>query len=599
MYLATVLLVGALGVFVGYLFTAVRNGPGRAARLIGHTLRLGWQELRSVSLRRVYAMSRLAFQESVRRKVVVVFGLFLLLLMFAAWFLDRGTDHPARLYLSFVLTSTNYLILILAVLLGTFSLPADIKNRTIYTIVTKPVRGWEIVLGRILGFVAIGTLFLVVMSLLSYLFVIRGLDHRHEIVMSDLTETQVEQRGNMVTVRQGETSVDNPRRPTHRHEVTINPDGSVAVEANEDHIHLVSLNDDGSYEIGAPAGQLQARIPRYGKLHFLGRDGKPKERGVNVGNEWGYRSYIEGQTLATAIWTFDGITEREFKEGVPLEMTLRVFRTYKGEIERGIFGSIQVVETVPDDLPVDDPRRDLEQRRRFEAVNFVAQEFTADQHTIPRKYQGIEPDGSLREMDLFQDLIHDGKFELWITCGERAQYFGAAQADIYIRAREGYFGLNFVKSFLGIWFQMVIITSFSVVFSTFLNGAVSLLATIASFVLGFFANFVVGLQTGKVEGGGPIEAMVRLFTQKNQTLTIDAGAATPVMKAFDYVLTLGMRAISSVMPNYGDFNTSRFLAYGFDIDSSLIGQHAAITLGFVVALTTVGYFFFKTREIAA
>ena len=78
-------------------------------------------------------------------------------MLFAGWYLDPRSSDPARLYISFVLTATNYLILLLALFISTFSLPADIKSRTIYTIVTKPVRATEIVLGRMLGF--IGALF--------------------------------------------------------------------------------------------------------------------------------------------------------------------------------------------------------------------------------------------------------------------------------------------------------------------------------------------------------------------------------------------------------------------------------------------------------
>ena len=74
---------------------------------------------------------------------------------------SRPVYNPARVYLSFVLTSTNYLVLLMALLLSAFSLPNDIKNRTIYTVVTKPIRASEIVLGRTLGFAAVGTAMLV------------------------------------------------------------------------------------------------------------------------------------------------------------------------------------------------------------------------------------------------------------------------------------------------------------------------------------------------------------------------------------------------------------------------------------------------------
>ncbi len=56
-----------------------------------------------------------------------------------------------------MLTATSYLVLLLALFLSAFSLPADIQSRTLHTVVTKPVRPSEIVLGRILGFTIVGT----------------------------------------------------------------------------------------------------------------------------------------------------------------------------------------------------------------------------------------------------------------------------------------------------------------------------------------------------------------------------------------------------------------------------------------------------------
>ena len=127
------------------------------------------------------ALSWLAVKESIRRRVVVVFAIFILVLLYAGWFLDPKSTNPALLYLSFVLTATSYLVLLMALFLSTLSLPADIKNRTLHTVVTKPVRMSEIVLGRIFGFMAIGTFLLVVMGVISYVFVIRGLAHTHEL----------------------------------------------------------------------------------------------------------------------------------------------------------------------------------------------------------------------------------------------------------------------------------------------------------------------------------------------------------------------------------------------------------------------------------
>ncbi len=75
------------------------------------------------------------------------------------------------------MSTTSYLVLLLALFLSVFSLPGDLKNKTLHTVVTKPVRHSEIVLGRIIGFTVVCTFLLAVMGVLSYLFVVRGLAH--------------------------------------------------------------------------------------------------------------------------------------------------------------------------------------------------------------------------------------------------------------------------------------------------------------------------------------------------------------------------------------------------------------------------------------
>ena len=79
---------------------------------------------------------------------------------------------------------------------------------------------------------------------------------------------------------------------------------------------------------------FRARVPVLGKLRFKDPKGADIAKGISVGNEWAYRSYIEGGSLAAAIWTFEGINAQSFPDGLPLELTVSVFRTYKGDIER-------------------------------------------------------------------------------------------------------------------------------------------------------------------------------------------------------------------------------------------------------------------------
>ena len=55
----------------------------------------------------------------------------------------------------------------------------------------------------------------------------------------------------------------------------------------------------------------------------------------------------------------------------------------------------------------------------------------------------------------------DGRLEIRLQCLEPQQYFGMAQADLYIRAADGSFAWNFCKGYLGIWLQMVLVIAWA------------------------------------------------------------------------------------------------------------------------------------------
>ncbi|MBO7723681.1 MAG: hypothetical protein J6S27_07815 [Thermoguttaceae bacterium] len=183
--------VGALAVLiivsmlVGFGFIILRNGPSGVFSRFWTGLKNGLADMFQMSWQRVWAIARLIMKESIRKKVIVVCAVFLVILMFAGWFLDPESTDPARLYLSFVLSTTSYLVLLLALFLSALSLPADFKNKTIFTIVTKPVRPSEIVLGRILGLTIIGSGILVIMAIASYFFVSFSLSHTHVVIQNE------------------------------------------------------------------------------------------------------------------------------------------------------------------------------------------------------------------------------------------------------------------------------------------------------------------------------------------------------------------------------------------------------------------------------
>src|SRR5207253_8446618 len=100
----------------------------------------------------------------------------LLVFLFASWFLPYKPEKQVRNYVSVVFFAMTILLILTARILAAFSIPADLRRQTIHTIVTKPVERFEIVLGRFLGYTLLMTAVLAVMTLLSLIYVARGVD---------------------------------------------------------------------------------------------------------------------------------------------------------------------------------------------------------------------------------------------------------------------------------------------------------------------------------------------------------------------------------------------------------------------------------------
>ena len=580
-----------MGTFFSYLAAAVRLGPGEAFYMVAKIIIDALPDFFSSSPRRVYALARLAVQESIRRRVIVVFAVFVIILLFAGWYLDTESNDPARLYISFVLTTTNFLMLLLGFLLSTFSLPADMKSRTMYTITTKPVRTLEIVLGRFLGFGFVGTVLIVLMCGVSYVFVVRGLAHDHQLDAA-LTVLESPIAGRGAIGEKGATTFDKH----HRHEITLNTEGIGRTDTQMGHWHEVRKDGD-KVVIGPPQGALEARVPLAGKLTFRDRAGRFTDKGINVGNEWTYRSYIEGDTLASAMWTFDNVRADDFPNGLPVEMTIRVFRSHKGDIEQGIGGTLQLLNP--------DPKARVQ---RSEKIFFTAQEFSNYQKVIPREVKAVDDkgktilgaDGKPLLVDIFKDLSYEGQMVVELKCTDPAQYFGVAQRDVYLHAADNPFWINFIKGYFDLWLQMMIAIAFGTMFSTFLSGPVAMLSALACMVVGFVAQFIFDLAKGALEGGGPIESTIRLVTQKNMSVDLELGKWPEwIIKAIDLVAMQSMRAVANLLPNYSWFDSAGYVAYGMNISNDAVLQHATLAFAYCLLAIVVGYFFLKTREIAS
>jgi hypothetical protein len=294
-----------------------------------------------------------------------------------------------------------------------------------------------------------------------------------------------------------------------------------------------------------------------------------------------YRSFIAGGSAAAAIWTFQGITPEAFPKGLPVELTISVFRTYKGDIER----------VVPGSLSVRNPATGKTALVRI----FDSKDREIDEEMIPRQWKTSDR----KTVDLFQDFVHNGQVEIILHCAAPQQYFGMAQGDLYLRAAEGSFAWNFVKGYLSIWLQVVLVVTLGVTYSTFLSGPVAMVATLGTLLGGFFHDFMYRLATNQTYGGGAIESIIRILTQQNMTSELEPGLRSTIAQGADQVIAVFLRMLTAILPDFQRFSFSEFVASGFSIPGdSMLLSYACRTLAFVLPVFVVGYLCLKNREVA-
>jgi hypothetical protein len=136
-------------------------------------------------------------------------------------------------------------------------------------------------------------------------------------------------------------------KPVRRHEVVA---GRILGFTLVTTFVLVTMSVVGYFWIGRqvpPKAQpyLVARVPVYGQLSFVGREGNYVDQGINVGDVWEFRSYIEGATRSRAIWIMQGVGPHMLRDDgtLRIESTFESFRSFKGDMSRGLYAQIAVV----------------------------------------------------------------------------------------------------------------------------------------------------------------------------------------------------------------------------------------------------------------
>ena len=122
---------------------------------------------RAVSLGRIFAITSNTLTELTRQKVFYVLLLFTLVLIGSSVFMARFTFQQEFQILKDVSLGAMSIFSSLLVIVATARLiPQDIDDRTVYTILAKPVPRWEYLLGKLFGVLLLLAISVLVMSAL-------------------------------------------------------------------------------------------------------------------------------------------------------------------------------------------------------------------------------------------------------------------------------------------------------------------------------------------------------------------------------------------------------------------------------------------------
>jgi hypothetical protein len=525
--------------------------------------------------RRIYAIARLSFKEAVRRRVVWVFLIFLLVFLFpATWFFFKRVkpEDMLKTTISVVAFAMTVLLTGTALLLSAFSIPTDVKNQTIHTIVTKPVERFEIVAGRFLGFVALETIALFILTAVSLGFIL-----------------------------------------------TSNVDPAARAES------------------------MKARVPVYGHLNYV-REREEEKRlqsqafaGIDVGREYAYRKYIAGgfRSSHRAVWIFSNKSQlRELSQmpAVPLEFAFDIYRTTKGQENKGVFctfdvvtwkwdpgneekykqainaafGDFRNIRAYDENAPAETLKADWDKANaiaekfgRFEFKSFPVYDYHTYSFMVPPGLIKNALEGDPEKDARWQAPGGPGRVMVKVKCESESQLIGVAPLDLYFMESEGSFELNFFKGAIGLWCRLTIVIGLAVAASTYLSGVVSFLLALVLFLAGYFQEFLHTLAVGTNIGGGPFESFNRLVKGVTTAAELDKTPAVQVSLFADRVFRWGMRRAFNVLPDTDRFTWSNYLEQGFNIGFDFIGLNLLFLAGYLLPWAVMAYYLMRSREVAA
>jgi hypothetical protein len=525
---------------------------GCALVAVGLPILLGILRLR---WRRIFALSKLSFKEAVRRRVLYAFTGLLVVFLFGSWFVPSSAKDEVRTYVEVVFFAMGFLLLFTAAIVSSFSIPADIKQQTIHTIVTKPVERFEIVLGRFLGFLALMSLVLLAMTTISLLYVLSSI---HPEAAAESLKA---------------------RDPLY---------GELSFENTEDASGKAGTNVGREWDYRSYISKVAPGAP------------PPTARWdfASVPANLGRRPEVAGE------YSFDVYRTTKGDEGRDVYCTFRFYTWRYRKNDDLAFRKKRGSAAIRD--------RERDDRLAYEYGYFEIEaqpvtDFRTQTFELPAGlFRNAAEDDPEREQSLKEAKQKKIPLTARVLCESPSQYVGMAKYDFYVRldsgrAERASFAYNFYKGAFGIWMRLALVIGLAVVLSTYLNGVISLLAVGVLYIGGLCREFVETIAWGVNPGGGPTEAAQRIFRRELTSPRADDSTSigNQLVGDSDVVFRWVIKRVLNLLPDVDRFDFTSYVAEGFNVNGSQLGLDVLLLLAYLIPWAVFAFYLLRWREVAA
>jgi hypothetical protein len=586
----------------------------------------------------VWAIAKLSFKEALRSQFLWLFLLIFLPFLFPAqWFRTIRPGDELRVTVERMDLALTLLVLIPAVLLASFyGIPNDVKNLNIYTVVSKPVERFEIVLGRFIGYVSLMTLVLIGLTGVGLVLILNT--SISDKARAETYKARVPVRGKLEF-----RSMQKEFRPDKQEFTGTN------VGREFDYRRYIGGSPESPQRAvwnfttvpAALASAANDRVPVEFTFDIFKLTKGEQNKGAVVSFRFvTHHARQEQPTQVTGEWPWaDRQAQKEYEEAVRrLDSGTLVDRELADRLKAGAASDEQAaqlklaqrLQKLADELKAKGVTVATDDRGvvtvsgvnvkaarpgtpSWAAANVLAEEFGifvyGGKEVFDYQVMGVEvPAGLFRnalEGDPGKMKDPDGKevpfprFSVYVKCETPGQLLGMAEPDLYLLEYEQPFALNYVKGMVGLWCGLAILVGIAVACSTYLSGVLSLLAASLIFITGFFTDHLRDVATNRTVGGGPLESLSKLIKTEQPTAPTAETAGAAARGRADKFIAWGFRRVEKLFPDQDAYDWSQFVSEGFNISSQYLAVNLLVTFGYLLPWGIGAYYLMKLREVAA